>query len=95
MAELHDLTALEQAAAVRDGELSPVDLVSHYLDRIDRLNGQLGAFITVTADAALAQARAAADLLASGSRTDLPPLLGVPTAIKDLTATAGVRTTYG
>jgi amidase len=91
---MHDLSALEQAAAIRSGELSPVDLVSHYLSRIDRVGGELGAFVTVTADRALAQARAAADLLASGAE-DLPPLLGVPVAIKDLTATAGVPTSYG
>jgi amidase len=96
MADMHDLGALDQAAAVRAGDLSPLDLVSHYLDRIDRLTGEIGAFITVTPELALAQARAAADALArSRSRDDLPPLFGVPTAIKDLTATAGTRTTFG
>ena len=96
MADTHDLSALAQAAAVRSGELSPVELVTHYLARIDRLNTGLGAFITVTPEAALAQAQAAADLLAApGGRDDLPPLFGVPTAIKDLTNTAGIRTTYG
>jgi amidase len=93
----HDLTALEQAAAIRAGELSPVELVSHYLDRIGRLDAELGAFLTITADQALEQARAATDLVTAhrGEAGALPPLLGVPTAIKDLTATAGVRTTYG
>jgi len=67
------------------------------LDRIGRLDAQLGAFITVTADRALDQAGAATDRLArrGGDPDDLPALLGVPTAIKDLTATAGVRTTHG
>jgi len=91
---MHDLSALDQAAAIRAGDLSPVDLVSHYLDRIEMLDPALGAFVTITADAALAQARAAAGLARSGAG-DLPPLLGVPVAIKDLTSTAGVRTTYG
>jgi amidase len=91
---MHDLSALEQAAAVRSGDLSPVDLVSHYLTRIEELGPALGAFVTVTADQALAQARAAAELARAGG-DDLPPLLGVPTAIKDLTVTAGIRTTYG
>ena len=59
MAELHDLTALEAAAAVRRREVSPVELVEHALDRIDRLDAQVGAFVTVTADAALEQAQAA------------------------------------
>jgi amidase len=94
--DIHTLSALEQAAAIRRGELSPVELVSHYLSRIDRLNAGLGAFVTVTPDLALTAARAAADRLAGpGSRDDLPPLFGVPTAIKDLVSTAGVPTQYG
>ena len=42
---MHDLSALEQAAAIRAGELSPVDLVTHYLDRIGQLDPALGAFV--------------------------------------------------
>jgi amidase len=91
---LHDLTALEQAAAIRSGELSPVELVIHYIERIHMLGGDLGAFVTATPDLAVAQAKKAADLVRTGG-DDLPPLLGVPTAIKDLTATAGTRTTFG
>lgn len=93
MSQLHDLTALEQATAVRRRETSAVELVTHHLARVERLSGELGAFVTVTADQALAQARAADALVATGG--DLPPLLGVPTAIKDLNATKGVRTTFG
>ena len=59
MTELHDLTALEAAAAVRRGEVSPVELVEHALDRIERLDDQLGAFVTVTADRRAPQAAAA------------------------------------
>ena len=97
MAELHDLTALEAAAAVRAGQVSPAELVAHCLDRIGRIGGRLGAFLTVTADQALEQADQAARVLREHRRDPaaLPPLLGVPTAIKDLTDTAGVRTTYG
>jgi amidase len=91
--ELHDLTALEQAAAVRRGEVSPVDLVEHYLDRIDRLNESVGAFVTVTADAARAQAKEAERAVGAGA--DLPPLHGVPTAIKDLNLVAGVPARLG
>src|SRR3954447_25462194 len=87
MAQLHDLTALEQGAAIRAGEVSPTELVEHYLERVGRLDESLGAFVTVTAD----RARAAAS--ASGAAAG--PLAGVPTAIKDLNSTAGVRTTYG
>ncbi|HEX7356033.1 MAG TPA: amidase [Mycobacteriales bacterium] len=93
MTELHDLTALEQAAAIRTREISPVELTEHYLARIDRHSADLGAFVTVIPERALDQAKAAAAAVAAGD--DLPPLHGVPTAIKDLNATAGVRTTLG
>jgi amidase len=92
--DLHDLSALDQAAAIRAGGVSPVELVTHYLERIDSMGGALGAFVTLTPEFALAQAASAAERVRSGA-DDLPPLLGVPTAIKDLTDTAGVRTTYG
>ncbi|HVD29935.1 MAG TPA: amidase [Mycobacteriales bacterium] len=93
MTQLHDLTALEQAAAVRAGEVSPTELVEHALARIDALDAGLGAFITVTPERALAAASRAEALVRAGG--GLPPLLGVPTAIKDLNNTAGVRTTFG
>ncbi|RBY78455.1 amidase [Blastococcus sp. TF02-09] len=93
MTRLHDLTALEQAAAVRSGEVSPTELVTHCLRRIEALDAGLGAFITVTPERALAAAAQAERRLRAGG--ELPPLLGVPTAIKDLTSTAGVRTTFG
>ena len=86
MSELHDLTALEQGAAIKAGELSSLELVEHYLERVGRLSESLGAFVTVTPDRAR---EAAASVSADG------PLAGVPTAIKDLNSTAGVRTTYG
>jgi amidase len=90
---LHDLTALDQAAAVRAGEVSPTELVEHALGRIGALDAGLGAFLTVTPERALAAAARAESQLRQGG--DLPPLLGVPTAIKDLNNTAGVRTTFG
>src|SRR5713226_2724788 len=96
MAELHDLTALDCAAAVRRREVSPVELVEHALGRIERLDGQVGAFVTLTPDAALAQAKQAERaVLAAQDPSALPPLLGVPTAIKDLNMTAGVPTKLG
>jgi len=91
--ELHDLTALEQAAALRSGEVGAVELVAHYLARIEAYADEVGAFVTVTADEALARARDAQEAL-SGAE-DLPPLYGLPIAIKDLSTTAGVRTTFG
>ncbi len=86
MTELHDLTALEQGAAVRAGEVSSAELVEHYLSRIDRCSEELGAFVTVTA----AQARKLAHSVPGDG-----PLAGVPTAIKDLNLTKGVRTSFG
>jgi amidase len=84
MADLHDLTALEQGAAIRSGETSTGELVEHYLARIEALDATLGAFVTVTAERAR-EPRTSGD----------GPLAGVPTALKDLTMTAGVRTTFG
>ncbi|MEO7260034.1 MAG: amidase [Jatrophihabitantaceae bacterium] len=93
MAQLHDLNALAAAAAIRRREVSPSELTAHYLDRIQRLDDQIGAFVTITDVAAREQARQADALVLSGAR--LPPLHGVPTAIKDLNLTAGVPTKLG
>jgi amidase len=93
MADLHDLTALEAAAAIRRREVSCTELVDHYLDRIQRLDGQVGAFVTVTESTAREQARQADAQVLAGA--ELPPLHGVPTAIKDLNLTAGVPTRLG
>ncbi len=93
MSELHDLSALEQAAAIRRREVSPRELVEHYLERIDAHGPDVGAFVTVTEDRARESAdEAGARLLEGGP---LPPLFGVPTAIKDLNLTKGVPTKFG
>jgi amidase len=94
------MTVIELAAAIRDGQLSPVEITDHYLDRIDRLNADTGAFYTVTADLAKEQAAAAeklaAERRAAGDQTAaLPALTGVPIPIKDLNMVAGVRLTFG
>ncbi len=99
MAALHDLTALEQGDLVRRGEVSPVELVDHYLDRADRLDADLGdgfvdgAFALLTPDLARERAREVAAVGPVGDGAS--PLAGVPTAIKDLNLTAGVRTEFG
>lgn len=93
MAELHDLTALEAAVAVRTKQASASELVEHYLDRIIRLDDQIGAFVTLTAETAREQARAADAAVLAGE--ELPPLHGVPTAIKDLNNVRGVATKFG
>ncbi|HAL26408.1 MAG TPA: amidase, partial [Chloroflexi bacterium] len=96
MSDLHDLTALDAAAAVRCGGVSPVELVEHALERIARLDAQVGAFVTVTAEAARGQAKLAERAVRDADdRAVLPPLLGVPTAIKDLNLTAGIPTKLG
>jgi amidase len=98
--QIHDLSVTELAAAIRSGELSPVDIADHYLGRIDRLNEQVGAFYTVTHELAREQAVMAEKAVAESRRAGsggapLPPLTGIPIPIKDLNEVAGVRTTYG
>jgi len=84
------------AAAIRDRQLSPVDVTNHYLHRTEELNAQIGAFYTVTAELALEQARAAEKAVTGHlDAAPLPPLLGVPIPIKDLNAVGGVRQTFG
>jgi amidase len=90
--ELHDLDATAQTAALRRREVSSVELVQHHLDRIGAHADALGAFITVTAEQALERAAEADRMLAEDNP---PPFCGVPTAFKDLTSTAGIRTTMG
>ena len=96
MTQIHDLTVLELAAAVRGRELSPTEITGHYLDRIERLNAEVGAFYTVTADLARDQASRAEKAVAeAGDQRELPPLTGVPIPIKDMNMVAGVRQTLG
>lgn len=79
-------------AQYRRGALSPVELTTALLDRVQRLDSRLNAFVTLTAERALAEARAAEAALRRG---DQRPLAGIPVAYKDLYATRGVRTTAG
>jgi aspartyl-tRNA(Asn)/glutamyl-tRNA(Gln) amidotransferase subunit A len=87
------MTVLEAAAALRSGERTSVDLTLECLGRIEKLNPELNAFITVTGEAAVEAARLADKELASG--LDRGPLHGIPVAHKDLFCTAGVATTSG
>ncbi|WP_372490862.1 amidase [Actinomadura terrae] len=96
MTHTHDLSVIRMAAAVRSGELSPVELADHYLDRIERLDPRVGAFVTVTADLARDQARRAEKAVADApDPAALPPLHGVPVPVKDLNMVAGVRAAFG
>jgi amidase len=85
--------ALKLAQLIRLRVVSPLDLVEIYLERISRLNPQLGSYFTVTADLAVADAKAKTELLTTTS--ELPPFFGVPISIKDLNAVAGITCTYG
>jgi aspartyl-tRNA(Asn)/glutamyl-tRNA(Gln) amidotransferase subunit A len=78
---------------LRAGEVSSVELTERCLERIERLDGVLRVFVTVTADLARERARAADDALARGAL--LGPLHGLPVALKDNIDTAGIRTTAG
>jgi aspartyl-tRNA(Asn)/glutamyl-tRNA(Gln) amidotransferase subunit A len=82
---------LETGELLRKREVSPVELTKSCLDQIEKLNPTLNAFITVTAELALAQARAAEDEIGRGNWRG--PLHGIPLALKDLIDTAGIRTT--
>lgn len=93
MSDLHELTATEQVEAIAARRVSSRELVDHYLDRIDRHEPTLGAFITVFADEARAAAAAADDATAGGN--DVGILHGLPLALKDLHPAAGLRTTFG
>src|SRR5258706_10994882 len=96
MAQIHELTMIELAAAIRAGELSPVAVTDHYLRRTTELNDQVGAFYTITPELAADQARAAEKAVATADdKAALPPLTGVPIPIKDLNMVAGGRQTLG
>lgn len=88
MSDLHDLTAVAQREELRAGRVSPRELVEHYLKRIERLNPDLGAFVEVTPEAALARA----DNLDPAATASL---WGLPFADKDLVSRAGVATRFG
>ncbi|HXH34705.1 MAG TPA: amidase [Plantibacter sp.] len=89
MADLHELTALEQWQALQRDEVSPTELARHYLDRIERLDGEIGAFTAVAAGGLPAR------LAAVESLPRTAPLWGLPLADKDLVARTGLPVRYG
>ncbi len=86
---MHERTIAELAHGLRAGEFSAVEVTEAFLRRIEALDGRLNSFITVTAERALEQARAADERLRRGGGG---PLTGVPVAHKDIFCTDGVRT---
>ncbi|GGF46812.1 hypothetical protein GCM10010922_23230 [Microbacterium sorbitolivorans] len=87
--DLSRVTLVELVLSLRAGEVSPAEVAGHFLDRIEE-QGDLGAFVEVTRERALAQAAALGSAPLEGQ-----PLWGVPMADKDLVARAGVPTRYG
>ena len=90
---LCDLSAIELVARIRKREVSARDVMTAHLARIERVNPQVNAIVTLVAERALTDAAGADEMQAKG-RT-LGPLHGLPIAHKDLVDTAGIRTTRG
>lgn len=91
--ELCDLTAVDLAARIRRKQVSSRDVMAAHLARIERVNPKINAIVTLVAERAMADAKAADELQARGGA--LGPLHGLPVAHKDLVNTAGIRTTFG
>ncbi len=90
---LFDQSVAELGRALRSGALSPVELAEAALQRIEAIDGEVRAFVTVTRERALNEARQAERDLRAG--LDRGPLHGIPLALKDLVATRGIRTSAG
>ncbi len=92
MTAVHELSALDLAAALRRGEVSAAEVLAHTEDRMATVGARVGAFAHVTPALAAAQAAAADAALADHRRTSapVPPFLGVPVPVKDLAMVAGV-----
>jgi aspartyl-tRNA(Asn)/glutamyl-tRNA(Gln) amidotransferase subunit A len=88
----HHATVAEIGRGLRAGEYSSVEITRHFLGRIDHANPSLNAFVTVTPERAMADARRADERIAKG---EAGPLIGVPLAHKDIFCTDGVLTTCG
>ncbi|MEJ2435645.1 MAG: amidase family protein [Pseudolabrys sp.] len=86
-------TAGQLVALIRSRAVSPLEVLDAHLAAIERLNPTLNAVVTLAADQARQAARAAEDAVMRGEPTG--PLHGLPVGIKDITPTAGIRTTYG
>ncbi len=85
--------ALKQSELIRRKEVSPLELVELYLERIQQFDPQLGSYFTVAAEQAIADAKSKTEMLAQAE--DLPLFFGVPISIKDLNPVAGVPCSYG
>jgi aspartyl-tRNA(Asn)/glutamyl-tRNA(Gln) amidotransferase subunit A len=86
-------SAWELKTGIDSGELSPLELMRYTLDRIERVDARLNAFVALRPEAALVEARVMTERLAAGER--LGPLAGLPIGVKDLEDAAGMVTSYG
>jgi len=93
MSDPTDLTIADAAAALRDRRITSTDLTTAHLRRIERVNPTVNAYVTITAERALADAKRADDEIARGGHRG--PLHGVPIGLKDIVQTKGIRTTCG
>lgn len=93
--DVHELTALELADAVRGREISPVEVAQHFVARAEALDERFGVFVTRTPERALEQAAEVERRVMTSEPGDLPVFVGVPCPIKDLDQVAGVRHTMG
>ena len=87
---LYGLSISQLAPLLARREVSPLEVTEQLLERINAVDGQLNAYLTVDADGARAQAKAAEARIAKGEGG---PLTGIPLALKDLLVTKGLRTT--
>ncbi len=90
---LHRLPARALARLVRERRASALEVLEAHLAAIGRANAPVNAFVTLAPESARAAAQAVDRAVAAGEK--LPPLAGVPVGIKDVTPTAGIRTTWG
>lgn len=93
MQEIWWMSAVDLARAIREKRLSPVEVARALLERIEAINPKINAYVTMTADSAMAAAKRAEEAVMRKEK--LGPLHGVPVSIKDLIFTKGVRTTMG
>jgi aspartyl-tRNA(Asn)/glutamyl-tRNA(Gln) amidotransferase subunit A len=89
---MHTKTIVELGAGLRAGDFSSVELTRHFLERIDRLDGTINAFITTTPEQALKEAELADEKIQAG---EAGPLTGIPIVQKDIFCTQGVKTSCG
>ena len=90
---MNDLSATELARLIRSKAVSPVEVLAAHLDAIERANPAINAIVTLATEQAMDAARVAEEAVVQGR--SIGPLHGVPICIKDVTPTAGIRTTYG